>query len=195
MTPAEFDDRVHDLLDRRRDPLADPACTAFLAEHPERAPDLARLLERCAALATPVAAIPRAHRQPRRAPWWWLAAGAAVAAAAVVVLTLLLPRTAGPEATASSPFANTTAESAAAAAPEVAASPAATAADAAAADATAPAADATAAAAATPPGRVLAAELRPIPRTLQATVRVRAHSVLLDRPDARFETFAQWNTP
>jgi hypothetical protein len=130
MTPAEFDDRVHDLLDRRRDPLADPACTAFLAEHPERAPDLARLLERCAALATPVAA-----------------------------------------------------------------SPAATAADAAAADATAPAADATAAAAATPPGRVLAAELRPIPRTLQATVRVRAHSVLLDRPDARFETFAQWNTP
>lgn len=185
MTPAEFDALVHDLLDRRRDPLADRACTAFLAEHPERAPELARLLERCAAIATPVAAIPRARRRPRRAPWWWLAAGAAVAAAAAVVgLTLLLPRRAEPGVTASSAFANTTARTAAAAAPELASR-----------SATAAGAAAAGAAAATLPGRVLAAELRPIPRTLQATVRVRAHSVLLDRPDARFETFTQWNTP
>ncbi|MFY9345904.1 MAG: hypothetical protein WAT39_25655 [Planctomycetota bacterium] len=77
MTPAEFEDRLHDLLDARQDPLADAACVQFLAEHPDRLAAFARGHERLAALpaVAPLAAPPGLRR---RLPW--LLAAAAVAA-------------------------------------------------------------------------------------------------------------------
>jgi hypothetical protein len=79
MTPAEFEDRLHDLLDARQDPLADAQCIAFLADHPNHLATFARQRERLAALP-PIAA------RPSRRVWPWLLAVAAAAALVAVGL-------------------------------------------------------------------------------------------------------------
>lgn len=140
MTPAEFEDRLHELLDARADPLADPACVSFLADHPDRLEAFAQLQERCAAL--PVVA-PRSDVPPRRLPPWLL-----VAAAAAAVVALLLLVRGSPAAAAPSPV-----------------------------------------------GRVLAADLHPIPSLLQPTARVGARTVLLAEPTAHLELFTRWSPP
>ena len=84
MTPAEFETRLQGLLDDRRDPLGDPACASFLAEHPEHLETFARLVERCAAI--PAVASPRFARRQRRRPLQWLLLGAAAAALALLAL-------------------------------------------------------------------------------------------------------------
>ncbi len=154
MTPAEFDARLHELLDRRLDPLDDPDCRAFLDAHPHRLPDFAALRLRLAALphlAEPVPApVPTPRPWRRLAPWWSLAAAAAIA------LWLARP-TPAPAPAAAAP-----------AAPEPAAAPR---------------------------GRVLAAALEPIHQRLGAVATAQARAVLLDRPDARLETFVQWSSP
>jgi len=87
MTPAEFDARVNDLLDERRDPLDDAACLAFLAEHPERIDELASLRERLAAL--PVVAIGAPAR--RRGRVAGTTVGLALAAAAAAIVWIVRP--------------------------------------------------------------------------------------------------------
>lgn len=83
MTPTEFEQRVQQMLDRRRDPLADRQCAEFLAEHPEAVASTARLLERCAALpASPRAAVAQAAARRR----WPVLTAATVAAACAVAL-------------------------------------------------------------------------------------------------------------
>lgn len=139
MTPAEFEDRLHELLDARADPLVDRECASFLAEHPDRLEAFAHLVQRCAVL--PAVVPPRGV--PRRRPWILLAAAAAAAAAAAILLR---------------------------------GSPA-------------------AAAAHSPAGRVLAADLRPIPSLLQPTATIRTRTVLLAEPTAHLELFSQWSTP
>ena len=84
MTPAEFEKRVQQLLDRRRDPLADPQCTEFLADHPEAIGFTARLLDRCAVLSTVSPVQPRPRTWRRRWPWF-VAIGAAAGVLGFVV--------------------------------------------------------------------------------------------------------------
>jgi hypothetical protein len=61
MTPDEFEDRVHELLDARVDPLADDRCVDYLAEHPEHLAEFAVQQERLAALP----AVAPSHRSLR----------------------------------------------------------------------------------------------------------------------------------
>ena len=81
MTPAEFAERVDELLDERRDPLADEACIEFLAADPARLEEYVVLQERLAAL-------PKPAREPRRAAPRIALATAVVAAAVLVVLVI-----------------------------------------------------------------------------------------------------------
>jgi hypothetical protein len=83
MTPTAFHARLHAGLDERRDPLADPAIVAFLAEHPAALDAYARLQERCIALP---ASAPRPA--PLRRPLPWLAAAATIAAIVAVAAVL-----------------------------------------------------------------------------------------------------------
>ena len=83
MTPAEFELRVQQLLDRRRDPLADRRCAEHLAEHPEAVAATARLLERCTAL--PASGRPTVGRPATRWRWPVLTAATAAAACAIVL--------------------------------------------------------------------------------------------------------------
>lgn len=94
MDQAEFEDRLHELLDARHDPLADPQCADFLAEHPQQLDAYARLCERCAVLPW---AVPEPAGRPRwRRPLpWLLLAGAAVAA---ITLPPGVPAAAAPPA-------------------------------------------------------------------------------------------------
>jgi hypothetical protein len=72
MTPAEFEARLNELLDERRDPLADDECVAFLAAHPAGLDAYTTLHERLAALPRQTAA------QPWAKPWLLFVAAAAV---------------------------------------------------------------------------------------------------------------------
>jgi AcrR family transcriptional regulator len=87
MTPAAFDDLLHDCLDERRDPFADDLLCAYLDAHPdqlERVADLRARLLLLPQLAAPQLAAPQLEAQrarPRRRPVLLAAAGLASAAA------------------------------------------------------------------------------------------------------------------
>jgi hypothetical protein len=94
MNASDFDQRVQEHFDARRDPLDDPQVLAFLDAHPEQLPAFATLLGTLRQL--PAAA----RRRVRwRAPL--LLAGAAAIAFAVV-WAWRPPRTVAPEATPTS---------------------------------------------------------------------------------------------
>jgi len=85
MTPAAFDDLLHDCLDERRDPFADAAICAWLDQHPgelERVADL-----RARLLLLPQLAPQVAVRSTRRLPALLAAAGLAGTAALVLLST------------------------------------------------------------------------------------------------------------
>lgn len=79
MNAADFDRRVQQHLDARRDPLDDAELCAFLADHPDRLPTFGRLCETLRWL-------PAAHPRPaRRRRWPFAVATGAVAAAALLL--------------------------------------------------------------------------------------------------------------
>lgn len=79
---------VHDLLDRRIDPLADPAARAWLLAHPEALEHFAALRRTLSALprTLPAPPVPTPRAKHRRRWPWPLASAAAVAAAVILGL-------------------------------------------------------------------------------------------------------------
>jgi hypothetical protein len=84
MTPAAFDDLLHDCLDERRDPFADAALCAWLDDHPDAIERVADLRARL--LLLPQLAAPQRPRFRRR-PVLLAAAGLAGAAALALLST------------------------------------------------------------------------------------------------------------